>query len=183
MREHGVIDRLSEDVDLFTSDTSPQNFDEAVEQVIAALSAYGLDVDTARRTDRFARLIIRTSDGRRIDVDMGMDWREAEPVALEVGPVLSIQDAIGNKVSALYGRAEARDFFDVDAIRAFGRFTDAELIEAARERDPGFDPRIFASQLERVERVTVEDLGEYGVGGDELAALKARLLSWAAALR
>jgi hypothetical protein len=110
---------------------------------------------------------------------MGMDWRELDPVTLDVGPVLSIQDAIGNKVSALYSRAEARDFFDVDAIRSFGHYTDAELIEAARERDPGFETAMFATQLERVQRLTVEDLREYGVDEAELAAIKRRFMSWA----
>jgi hypothetical protein len=112
-----------------------------------------------------------------------MDWREAEPVTLEVGPVLSIQDAIGNKISALYSRAEARDFFDVDAIRASGHYTDAQLIGAAAERDPGFEARMFATQLERVNRLTEDDLNEYGVDAAELAAIKERLTSWATQLR
>jgi len=140
-------------------------------------------VTLARRTEQFARLHVRTDDGQQVDVDMGMDWREVEPVTLEVGPVLSIQDAIGNKVSALYGRAEARDFFDVDAIRASGHYTDAELIAAATDRDPGFEAGMFAKQLERVNRLVLDDLKEYGVDGDELAAIKHRLTAWAAQLR
>ncbi len=103
---------------------------------------------------------------------MGMDWREVEPVILDVGPVLSMQDAIGNKVSALYSRAEARDYFDVDAIRASGHYTDVQLIVSAAERDSGFDPRMFASQLQRVRRLTVDDLEEYGVDERQLAAIK-----------
>lgn len=49
----------------------------------------------------------------------------------EVGPLLSQSDAVGNKFAALYGRGEARDFVDVDAIRADGRFTDEQLLSAA----------------------------------------------------
>jgi hypothetical protein len=182
IREHGVIDRPSEDVDLFTSNTNERTFSDAVDGVVDALSAKGYAVMLARRTEQFARMHVRTDSGKQVDIDMGMDWREAEPVTLDVGPVLSIVDAIGNKVSALYSRAEARDFFDVDAIRASGHYTDAELIEAAAERDPGFDVNTFAGQLSRVNRLAVDDLKEYGVDAADLDAIKYRLSGWAAQL-
>lgn len=79
-------------------------------------------------------------------------------------------------------RAIPRDFFDVDAIRASGYYTDVQLIEAATERDPGFEVGMFATQLERVNRLTVDDLKEYGVGGAELNAIRKRLNTWAAKL-
>jgi hypothetical protein len=180
IREHGVISRMSQDVDLFTSNTNEGTFGAAVDRVVDALDAAGYAVEVGRRTQQFARILVRTLAGQQVDIDMGMDWREAEPVTLDVGPVLSIQDAIGNKVSALYSRAEARDFFDVDAIRASGHYTDAQLIDAAAERDPGFDAGMFANQLQRVNRLTEDDLKEYGVDATELAAIKERLTGWAA---
>ena len=183
IREHGVINRMSQDVDLFTSSTSESTFGTAVDRVVDALGAAGYVVEVGRRTKQFARLHVRAADGRQVDIDLGMDWREAEPVTLEVGPVLSLRDAIGNKVSALYSRGEARDYFDVDAIRASGHYADAELLEAAAERDPGFDAGMFAIQLERVNRLTDDDLKEYGVNPAELDAIKHRLTSWAARLR
>lgn len=182
IREHGVINRMSQDVDLFTSNTNERAFGSAVDRVVEALDAAGYAVEVARRTQQFARILVRTVDGQQVDIDMGMDWREAEPVTLEVGPVLSIQDAIGNKVSALHSRAEARDFFDVDAIRSSGHYTDAQLIAAAAERDPGFDAGMFATQLQRVNRLTPDDLKEYGVDATELDAIKKRLTGWAAHL-
>ena len=183
IREHGVINRMSEDVDLFTSNTNEGTFGAAIDRVIDAFEAAGYAVEVGRRTQQFARIHVRTVDGQQVDIDMGMDWREAEPVTLDVGPVLSIQDAIGNKVSALYSRAEARDFFDVDAIRASDHYTDTQLIVAAAERDPGFDAVMFANQLERVNRLTDDDLKEYGVDATELTAIKERLTSWAVQLR
>lgn len=183
IREHGVIDRLSQDIDLFTSNTNEDAFGGAVDRVVDALDAAGYAVELGRRTPQFARLLVRTTEGEQVDIDLGMDWREADPVTLEVGPVLSIQDAVGNKVSALYGRGEARDFFDVDAIRASGHYTDAQLIDATAERDPGFDIGIFADQLQRVNRLGYEDLEEYGVDAAELASLKERLTDWATQLR
>ena len=177
-----MISRLSEDVDLFTSNTNERAFGDAVDRVVDALGSNGYTVDLARRTEQFARRHVRMDAGQQVEIDMGMDWREAEPVSLEVGPVLSIQDAIGNKVSALYSRAMPRDFFDVDAIRASGHYSDAQLIQAAAERDPGFVAGMFATQLERVNRLTVDDLKEYGVDAAELEAIKARLTNWASQL-
>lgn len=65
-------------------------------------------------------------EGRSVDMDLAVDWREKQPVALSIGPVLSLEDAVGSKLSALYTRNEARDYIDVDSIRASGRFTDVE---------------------------------------------------------
>ncbi|WP_230673252.1 nucleotidyl transferase AbiEii/AbiGii toxin family protein [Rathayibacter sp. Leaf248] len=112
-----------------------------------------------------------------------MDWRDTEPVRLQVGPVLSLDDAIGNKVSALYSRAEARDFLDVDSIRASGHFTDQRLLVAARERDPGFDAAMFAQQLDRAVRLTPDRVAEYGVNETELEGIQARFQQWAARIR
>ena len=114
---------------------------------------------------------------------MAMDWRASEPVALSVGPVLSLDDAVHSKVSALYGRGAARDYLDVDAIRASGRFTDAELIAAAQDRDPGFDVTLFERQLDQATRLRPDMVAEYGIDADQLEAIKQRFATWAATLR
>ena len=124
IREHGLVDRPTEDVDL-------SRFSSVVDAVVLGLREAGHDVAELRRVDQFARLEVTTADGHQVDIDMGVDWREAEPAVLAIGPVLSLEDAVGNKLSALYSRANARDFLDVDPIRASGKFTDAELIRSA----------------------------------------------------
>ncbi|MDD9153975.1 hypothetical protein PUY80_15500 [Plantibacter flavus] len=133
--------------------------------------------------EQFARLHITTDEGRLVEMDMGVDYREGEPVTLSVGPVLSLDDAVANKVSALYSRAEARDYLDVDAIRTSGKFTDADLIAAARERDLGFEVPMFAVQLDNVKNLDAGQVERYGVEPAQLDAIKGRLTSWAAELR
>jgi carbamoylphosphate synthase large subunit len=59
---------------------------------------------------RFAQLRVLTAEGGSVDVDLAVDWREHDPVVLAIGPVLSAEDAVGSKVSALYTRTEARDY-------------------------------------------------------------------------
>lgn len=102
---------------------------------------------------------------------------------LDVGPVLSLADAVGNKVSALYSRGEPRDYLDVDAIRRSGRFTDEQLVAAAAERDPGFELGMFATQLAGVRRLTPRDVNGYGVTAEELEDVKTRCAEWAVTLQ
>jgi len=146
IREHGLVDRPTEDVDLFTSDVDLPRFSSAVDAVVLGL-------------------------------------REAEPAVLAIGPVLSLEDAVGNKLSALYSRAYARDFLDVDSIRASAKFTDAELIRAAIERDPGFEVPMFVTQLQLVHRVLPEQVSQYNVDAEQLNGIKNRFDAWASTLR
>ncbi len=185
IREHGITDRPTEDVDLFTSVVDEEAFAAAVDRVIEAVAEAGFSVTTeeSRRTARFARLSVRRGMRHPVEVDLAVDWRAADPVTLDVGAVLDIRDAVHNKVSALYGRGAARDFLDVDAIRRSGRFTDRELVEAAAERDPGFDLRLFAEQLALARRLRSEIVAEYGVTESELQALVLRFEAWSDQLR
>lgn len=183
IREHGIIDRPTQDVDLFTSDFDAARFDAAVGSVVDVLRASGNQVDELRRVERFARLHVTTDEGRFVEIDMGVDYREGVPAMLSIGPVLSLDDAVANKVGALYSRAEARDFLDVDAIRSSGRFTDAQLIDAARERDPGFEVAMFATQLDGVHQLDDDQVEQYGVQPEQLDSIKERLGGWADELR
>ena len=56
MREHGLVDRATEDVDLFTSDVDLARFSSAVDAVVRGLREAGHDVAELRRLDQFARL-------------------------------------------------------------------------------------------------------------------------------
>lgn len=183
IREHGIIDRPTQDVDLFTSDVDPAHFDAAVNSVIEELRSSGHMVDERRRVERFAQLHVTTTEGCFVEIDMGVDSREEEPAMLAVGPVLSLDDAVGNKVSALYSRAEDRDYLDVDSIRQSGKFADTELIAAARDRDLGFEVPMFITQLDGAQKLRPERVADYGVQPAQLAAIKERFGQWVAELR
>lgn len=179
IREHGVTDRPTEDVDLFTTSMDSAAFDRAVERVALAWTDNDLDVSLVRQSPLYAQFSLTTTDGYHVDVDMGVDWRGHEPARLAVGPVLSVRDAIAAKVGAVYSRAEARDFLDLDAIRAFGKFTDEELLYIAAVRDPGFDSQIFAEQLRRVDLLASDDVAAYGTTPSSWRAVQQRCRQWA----
>lgn len=174
IREHGVIDRPTEDVDLFTANADEDAFSVAIDHVTARLRSSGFEVELTRRAEHFARLHVVTAEGVQLDVDLGVDWRADEPVRLAVGPVLSLDDAVGAKVGALYSRGEVRDYLDVDAIRQSGRFTDEQLLTAAADRDPGFRLDMFLWRLDGARRISPDDVERYGVTADQLAALQSR---------
>ncbi|WP_167202155.1 nucleotidyl transferase AbiEii/AbiGii toxin family protein [Actinomyces respiraculi] len=183
IREHGVIDRPTEDVDLFTTMQDADEFARAVDRVVRDLRENGYEVEEVRRVEYFARLEVRAGGELQLDVDMGVDWRANDPVWLDIGPVLSVEDAVGNKISAVYSRGEPRDYLDVDAIRQWGRFTDEQLLTVAAARDDGFEMAMFAHQLEAVRQVTLLDVERYGIGAEQLEAVKARCLQWAVSVR
>lgn len=183
IREHGLVDRPTRDVDLFTDVQDPDRFGAAVDRLMGGLGEDGYGVEAVRRAAQFAQLRVTTPQGELVDVDLGVDWR-AEPAAvLSVGPVLSVADAVGNKVSALYSRAAPRDYLDVDAIRASGRFTDAALVAAAGERDAGFEVPMFATQLEQVRHLALSRVARYGMTSEQLVAMRDRFVRWAGVLR
>lgn len=95
-----------------------------------------------------------------------------------MGPVLDLEDAVGNKVSALYGRVAPCDFLEVDAIRRSGTFSDAALLELSEDRDPGFDRMLFARQLQQVSRISPGAVEPYGVSAEEWSAVQQRTADW-----
>ena len=81
-------------------------------------------------------------------------------------------------MSALYGRAFARDFIDIDAMLRSGRYT-REPSSPSRERaDRGFDRRVFADALGQATQLDPDDFAQYGVTGRALDDLRSRTAEW-----
>lgn len=178
IREHGFTHRPTADIDLFTVMAAQDRFESSVDAAVNRLCEAGYDVEIPRRNELFARLSV-TSGNHEVEVDFGIDWRSREPVTLGIGPVLAVEDAVGNKRAALYSRGESRDYLDVDAIRLSGRYTDNELLELASVSDPGFDAGMFAQRLNGSERIQPREVAVYGVSPDGLAEMTARSQQWA----
>jgi hypothetical protein len=108
VQAHGFLDRMSADVDLFAEASGEFDFPEAVGAVIGAYQRDGLEVQTEVLAASFARLDVRSATDRA-KVELGLDWRKNKPVSLSVGPVLHADDAVANKVCALFGPGLPRD--------------------------------------------------------------------------
>ena len=158
---HGVVERPTEDVDLFSPE--PGGPGAVTYSVRDALLDAGYDVEVTRLPeashDEFARLEVTRGD-ETMHVDLARDWRQWPPVQLDVGPVLHIEDAVGSKTSALVARREPRDFIDVAA--ALGRYSRADLMRLAFTRDPGLRVVDFTDTARRLDQLTIVDFADYG---------------------
>lgn len=180
VQAHGFVDRVSKDVDLFTTMAAASDFPAAQNAVVAALRADGLEVAIEREGTSFARLAVTDPGAGTVStVELGVDWRAYPPVQLAIGPVLHPADAVANKLCALFGRAEVRDYIDVHGVLEDGRFATGELLRMAAEHDPGFDLPIFAEALRAVRRFPSSAFEPYKLTADQVDALHARLLAWA----
>jgi len=183
VQAHGFLERPSEDVDLFTTMDAEDQFETAVAGVVAAYQADGLTTTSLLETPGFARLLVtdaKTDESAK--VELGIDWRAHPPTILSIGPVLHQDDAVANKITALYSRAQTRDYIDVNATLKSGRYTGEALLALASEHDPGFDHQLFAHALMAVKRLPLAEFTAYDLCEADAKDLIARLTSWAATI-
>ena len=85
-------------------------------------------------------------------------------------------------MSPLYTRAEPRDFLDVDAAIASGRYTRERLCDLAEQADAGFDRQVLAEVFAVLQRYPDRRLAAYGPTTEDIHAMRARFATRRAAL-
>lgn len=178
VQAHGIVRRPSEDVDLFTS-VVREDFAEGAAKIITAYRDHGFDVRIDVDRPPYMRLWVTDSGARRSSkVELAADLRSNPPVAMAIGPVAHLADVAGGKVEALFSRAEARDFIDVDALVTSGAFTREELLALAAARDAGFDRGVFAQMLTALDIYPDTELTAYGLTTAQVTSLRQRIADW-----
>lgn len=145
----GLVERTTRDLDYFatTSDAVAGLF-PALE---AALRDDGLTVVRRRSTPGFVRLEVSDETGQVIEVDLAHDARLLPAEASVFGPALHPDELAADKMLALYGRAEGRDFHDVAKLA--DHYATDRLLELAAKKDRGFDQRRFLEALAAIDRL------------------------------
>jgi hypothetical protein len=148
----GDVDRRTRDLDFFGLD--PEAVDRLVPAAEQALRAAGLVVHRIQVNPGFARLVVESADDRT-ELDLAADARlfAAEPA--QPAPMLAGEELAVDKVLALFGRAEARDFVDLMAVEP--RYGLDRLCRLAAEKDRGFAPAMFAEMLVEFRRLRREE--------------------------
>lgn len=166
----GDVDRRTQDLDFFGLDSSDvQRLLPAAED---ALRTAGFDVHRLQEGPSFVRLTVERS-GEVVEVDLAADAR-LFPVEVESGlPTLSPTELAVDKVLAVFGRAEARDFVDLAAV--IDRYELASLFRLAAEKDPGFSIAVFSDMLERFGRLRSD---EFGLSDSGYRSLDAQVKTW-----
>jgi predicted nucleotidyltransferase component of viral defense system len=144
--------RKSNDLDFFTS----------IEELIIPLSQKlettlreeGFEVERLRGFHSFVELSVTSgNDSTVVHFALDSPFRFEQPTPSEEIPHLKVDSLIDmatNKVLALFGRAELRDFIDIYFI-VKKHFSKTELIEKAAQKDPGFDLYWFGVAMEKID--------------------------------
>jgi hypothetical protein len=169
---HGVINRTTRDLDYFAAPGDESAVERLRDALERALDEASLVHARQRDLPTFVRLEV--ADGAdSCEVDLAFDYR-ALPIATSGhGPTLAVEELAANKVLALFDRAEARDFLDLDVLTR--RFELRSLVALASQKDTGFEIEAFREALGSFDRFTAEDLG---VSPSEHERLRAAVKGW-----
>lgn len=166
----GDVDRSTRDLDFFG--LAPGDVDRVVPVFEAALAAAGMTFERRQSAPGFTRLVV--SDGRaQTEVDVAADARLLPVEASRYGPILSSEELAVDKVLAIFGRAEPRDFVDLSALEP--RFGLEHLCRLAAEKDRGFQPLMFRNMLDRFEG---RPRDEFEVDTPEFERLRTTVNRW-----
>jgi hypothetical protein len=182
---HGVIDRPTEDVDLFSDQET--GVAAAADAVESALLEAGFVPERLERmgeledifdgtSEGLAEWVVTAPSGRQTMLQMAYFDRTRGPVTMDVGPVLDLDDLTGWKLVALLNRAEPRDYIDTAA--ALERYTMDRLISLAKRLDPGLEDRDFADAGRRLDHMPDQLFAVYGRSQDDIARLRERFSGW-----
>ncbi|WP_281269654.1 nucleotidyl transferase AbiEii/AbiGii toxin family protein [Phytoactinopolyspora halophila] len=185
VQAHDVVDRVSEDVDLFAPYERRAEMNEAAEHTIQAYRAAGFAVATEVSTDTYVRMWVSdpatnpTGDQEyATKVELVATPLAHAPVQLSIGPVLHRDDIAAGKMGALYTRAAARDYIDVASLLIGRHYTREELIDLATADDAGFDKTCFAQMLARITRFDDEDFLRYQITPEYLRDVRIQIAAW-----
>lgn len=168
---HGAVDRPTRDLDYFTTD--PAQVDQLLPALEQALRSGGLHTTIEQASPGFARLLVAHGH-EQTRVDLATDARLLPPESSEFGQLLSTRELAVDKVLAIFGRAEARDFVDLAALEPdYGL---RNLCDLAKRKDLGFQPDIFCQMLERFDRLPRD---EFDIPDSAHQQLKLTITCWA----
>lgn len=150
---HGLIDRTTKDVDLFTR--SPRvDIDQLAARVTSALQAADYEVRdlsiSAMRRLHVSRQR-RGPVGRRPDdvqVEIGLDYQALPSVPSRLGPVLDPHELAANKILAIYDRNRARDADDLARLIPVLGWDRMFEVANLKQVEP-LDPALLAESLRR----------------------------------
>lgn len=177
---NGLVDRPTEDVDLFTDTAGGVR--AAAGEVSAALTAAGYRVVREEGDELFAGMaedlqeFLVAGPDRALRLTLCRLDRHRAPVVMDLGPVMHLDDLVATKVAALVNRREVRDYIDVAA--ALERYPLPRVLELAAAADPALDPADVADAGRYLDRIDDARFALYGLDAPAIAELRRRLADW-----
>jgi len=205
---HGVTSIGTKSIDLVTNKTTGQ---DAAHTVETALRRDGFQPERLDQTAELANVLPPTvgrlaqwriptvgdhhhppRDGfdrytcekcyQRAYLELSKAPRSRDPLITDVGPVLHVEDAAGQKVCALASRARIRDYAHTADL--LERWSPAELIGFARRLDTRLDSADFVHAAQRLDQLPEVAFTSLGVlRPQEVPRLRQRFADWPRAAR
>ncbi|WEO96344.1 hypothetical protein A6P39_021200 [Streptomyces sp. FXJ1.172] len=176
LQAHGLLRRPHANLDFATE--SAEQMGVIAGAVGAVLEARGRQVSAEAVSALTAQLTVTDpASGGRCALALHKEVFWQPPGLTEYGPTLSLEDAVGTKIRALYDRGAAVDL--IDARAAAARFSLPGLEELGRRHahDP-FDLPTLQSRLTGTDFYADRDFLRYGLKEDEVVALRAWAQHW-----
>lgn len=144
--------RYSADLDLFTTDDLAL---PAADLLMPRLAEHlACRILQARKAEFYRQWLLQPETGLPLRVDLVRDFgpQFGERRTVEGVVVDSVENIATNKITAILGRTEAKDFVDLYVILQAGYDFD-DLFAKARQKDAGLQPFYFAGSLLQVQRL------------------------------
>jgi predicted nucleotidyltransferase component of viral defense system len=146
--------RESLDLDLFTNDWE-QDFARVNQTSLGILHSLELLITSQVVTDTFIQYIVTDASGASLKVDLVKD------IPVHFGDLLtkngvridSLENIGSNKVLAVFGRTDAKDFIDLYWILQYTALKFDDLYRQAREKDRGLSELYLAYALQNIEKI------------------------------
>ena len=176
VQAHGLVDRLSRDIDVATNSTLPMA--SLADRLVAGLTERGWQVRIIGVDPVSARFMVTDpATSEDCEVDILKEGFNHPPETTPWGPVLSLDDVIGTKVRALADRGYPRDLVDIHAASRIRSQSELEHLGQRCAWDE-FSIEGLATRLSSVQWRADEEFSAYGLSDDEIADLRRWAQAW-----
>jgi len=142
--------RYSDDLDFFTHQTS---LDGVPELMRSTADRLGISATPLQRSPGFLRYELNGE--LKVDFVVDVAFRVGEPASIDTLMIDSIQNIAINKVCAILGRLDAKDYVDLFFIQKEHQFDIFELLRLGQQKDAGLDPFVWASLIAEVSQLVI----------------------------
>lgn len=145
-----LFHRHSDDLDFFSHGVDLAPVPGLME---AAGKRLGASVERIQSSPGFMRF--QFNESLKVDVVADVDFRVGSPDMIGGFMVDNLKNIAVNKVCAILGRLDAKDYVDLYEIMRTGSWDVFELLDLGRRKDAGLDPFVWASLIAEVSRLKV----------------------------
>lgn len=142
--------RLSDDLDFFTHSV---DLDSTIPLAEDAWHAAGLDITRERSSPTYRRY--RLNGELQIDLVRDIDFRVGAPELHDTYMVDSRKNIAVNKITAIYGRLDAKDYIDLYFLAQEPDFDFFALFALAQQKDGGLEDFQWARIIADVDTLTI----------------------------